>query len=73
MASQTVADCYYKFTIPTSVRGHHVYKNIREATIGQDLSCQREMNNRHDPFAVAVLGYWTVVRVFVRGRNSTGK
>ena len=32
-----------------------MYKDVWNATIGENLQCQRELSNRHDPFAVAVL------------------
>ena len=34
------------------VRGYHIYKDIREASIGEEL-CQHESGNRADPFAEA--------------------
>ena len=41
--------------IESMVCGHHVYKEIRCATVGEELSCIREVENYHDPFAVAVV------------------
>ena len=73
MASRIVANCYYEFTIPTSVAGCHVYKHIWEATIGENILCQSELNNRHNLFAVAVSGYRVVMDVIASGRNTTGK
>ena len=52
-----MANCYYEFAMPSSVRGYHVYKDIWEVTIGENLLCPRKLNNRHDPFAAAFLGY----------------
>ena len=66
-----MANRYYEFAIPSSVRGYHVYKDIWEATIGENLVCQREQNNRHNPLAVAVPGYQIIAGVIARGRNST--
>ena len=37
------------------VRGYHAYKDIWEASVGEELPCQREIGNRADPFAVAVI------------------
>ena len=31
------------------------YKNVWDAAIGEELSCQREPDNCQDPFAVAVI------------------
>ena len=37
------------------VRGYHIYKDIWEASVGEELPCQRESGNRAGPFAVAVV------------------
>ena len=34
---------------------NHIYKDIWEASVGEELPCQRESGNRADPFAVAVV------------------
>ena len=49
------------FTREATVRGYHIYNSIWEAYIGEELSCQREEDNAHDPYAVAVLKSATVV------------
>ena len=36
------------------VRGYHVYKDIWEAELDEELPCQKEPLNIVDPFAVAV-------------------
>ena len=43
------------------VRGYHVYKDIWDAVVGDELQCIRETSNRHDPFAVAVVKNMIVV------------
>ena len=43
------------------VRGYHIYNSIWEAYIGEELLCQQDEENRHDPYAVAVLKSATVV------------
>ena len=43
------------YSIHTSVRGYHVYKDVWEAALGQLLPCQRGPGNIHDPYAVAVV------------------
>ena len=43
------------FRIESPVRGHHVYKAAWSSYIGEELPVQREVNNIHDDFAVAVL------------------
>ena len=36
------------------VQGYHIYKDLWDASIGEELSCQRKAKNYTDPFAVAV-------------------
>ena len=43
------------FRIESTVRGHHVYNAAWSPYIGEELPVQREVNNIHDDFAVAVL------------------
>ena len=43
------------FRIESTVRGHRVYKAAWSPYIGEELPVQREVNNIHDDFAVAVL------------------
>ena len=40
---------------------------IYEATIGENLLWQGELNNIYDPFAVAVPGYQIVISVILQG------
>ena len=40
--------------IKLCVRGYHVYKDIREAAIGEELLCKRETRNTKDRYAIAV-------------------
>ena len=50
------------FTREGMVRGYHVYNSIwEEAYIGEELLCQRDKDNRHDPYAVAVMKSATIV------------
>ena len=44
-----------EFTIPSCVRGYHIYKEIWTATIGEELVCQRGPRNINDRYAVRVL------------------
>ena len=46
---------YYSFTANSMIRGYHVYKEIWEPTIGEELCCEREVGNPKDPLAVAVI------------------
>ena len=69
---RAIFDCYYEFTIPSSLRIYHVYEDMWEATIRENLPCQRKLNNKHDPFAVAVSVYRIIVGVIAHRRNSTG-
>lgn len=43
----------FSFSLTTAVRGFHVYKDVWEPTIGEVLSCERDVGNSHDTFAVA--------------------
>lgn len=43
------------FRIESSVRGHHIYKDLWTPTIGEELQTVQELDNHHDPFAVAVV------------------
>ena len=44
----------YSFSLTTTVRGFHIYKNVWEPTIGEMLSCERDNGNSHNTFAVAI-------------------
>ena len=44
-----------RFAFESCVRGYHVYKDIWEASAGEELPCQRENGNHADPFAVAIV------------------
>ena len=37
VASRIVADCYYEFAIPTSVKGYHMYEDVWKAIIEENL------------------------------------
>ena len=43
------------FEVEAMVRGYHVYKEIWDASIGEELLCAREPTNPCDPFAIAVV------------------
>ena len=49
------------FSIEAMVRGYHVYQNIWDAALEEQLSCQREPTNSHDPFTVAVMQSQVIV------------
>ena len=44
----------FSFSLTTAVHGFHVYKDVWELTIGEVLSCKRDIGNSHDTFAVAI-------------------
>ena len=45
----------YYFVVDSKVHGYHVYKEIwPNPIIGEELPCEREIGNTHDPSAVAV-------------------
>ncbi len=41
-----------RFAFGSCVRGYHIYKDIWEASVGEELPCKRENGNHADPFAV---------------------
>jgi hypothetical protein len=49
------------FRIQTTVRGHHVYKEVWSPRVGEELAVHCESGNNHDPFAVAVWKDDTIV------------
>ena len=50
------------FSVESMVRGYHVYKDVRAASVGEHLPCRREnYYNLADRFAVAVMKGGTVV------------
>ena len=56
----------FEFIVYSAIQGYHEYKDIWEnPIIGEELKCQREIGNRYDPFAVAILkqkdGHDTIV------------
>ena len=42
-----------RFSVEAMVRGYHAYKDVWDATIGEQLPCQSEHGNAQDAFAVA--------------------
>ena len=49
------------FQMESCVRDCHVYKDIREAIVGERLECQREHDYPSDAYAVAVKKGGTIV------------
>ena len=49
----------YSFSVTTALRGFRIYK---DATIGEVLSCERDIGNSHDTFAVAI---WSRSQILV--------
>ena len=43
------------FSVESMVRGHHIYKDRWCPHINEELDCQLEQHNYHDPFAVSVM------------------
>ena len=65
-AGATITDL---FTIETMVRGYHVYKDVWNADLGEQLSCQREPTNTRYLFAVAfVRSLVTIGHNYTKGR-----
>ena len=47
--------------VSSCIRGLHVYNNIWEPCVGEELVCSPQMNNPHDCYAVAVCKSGTIV------------
>ena len=43
------------------MRGYHVYKDIWEANVGEELECVKERRNEKDRYAVAVVKNDTII------------
>ena len=41
--------------IECCIRGYHVYRDIWEAAVDEELVCRPERSNAHDRYAVAVM------------------
>ena len=53
------------------VRGYHIYKDVWRAAEGEDLECERETNNTHDTYAVAVTKEGRVISILIKRYNGT--
>ena len=49
------------FQKESCVRGYHIYRELWEAAIREDLACQRERGNATDAYAVSVTKDGTIV------------
>ncbi len=43
------------FSVETVVIGFHVYNEVWDAAVGEELPCRRDVGNSHDPYAVAMV------------------
>ena len=43
------------FQKESCVRGYHIYRELWDAVVGEELECQRERGNATDMYAVAVI------------------
>ena len=59
------------FAIDSMVRGYHVYKDVWNAMLDEELPCEREMDNTADRFAVAVKKDAVVVGHFHEARRTS--
>ena len=50
----TIHRAMERFSIDSCVRGYHVYNDIWEASVGEELPCHRKDGNPTDPYAVAI-------------------
>ena len=49
------------FQKESCVRGYHIYRELWDAVVGEELECQRERGNATDMYAVAVIKDCTIV------------
>ena len=42
----------YSFSLTTAVRGFHVYMDVWEPTLDEELACVRDIGNSHDTFSL---------------------
>ena len=53
--SAPVAKKHSEYTLsPSFIRGYHIYKDTWTPTIGEELNCEVEPNNKFDKYAVCV-------------------
>ena len=45
----------FSLQFKSSIRGHHIYKNVWTPSIGESLSLALESVNSHDRFAVSLV------------------
>ena len=50
-----------KNVLVSCVRGYHIYKDVWEAAIGEELTCQQECRNSSNIYAVVVVKDGAVV------------
>ena len=43
------------FQVQSCMRAYHVYKQIWESAVGEEVDCTRERGNHRDAYAVAVV------------------
>ena len=48
-------------SICSSIRGYHIYNAVWTTSIGEELSCEREVTNAADRYAIAVMNGSQVV------------
>ena len=48
----SIMDSYYKYSIPSCIWGHHIYKDIWWLVVGERLECIQETRNIKDRYAV---------------------
>ena len=49
------------FQKESCIRGYHIYRELWDAVVGEELECQRERGNAADMYAVAVMKDSTIV------------
>lgn len=58
---EAVGELTTYFSVETMIRGYHIYKDVWKSSVGEQLLCEIEENNRQDSHAVAVVRTGPVV------------
>ena len=53
------------------MRGYHIYKDVWRTAVGEDVECERDTNNAHDRYAVAVTKKGRVISILIKCSNRT--
>ena len=67
--ARTIDSRPFQFTFDSLATGHHVFKEKWSPVLGEVVLCEREPNNQHDRYAVALLRNGEVVGHIPRNQS----